>query len=803
MESKLVVTIVTIILIFCFVSIVVFKPSRYKPMALLLLPVIIVCIVYIFTRKPNYSHTKTAQYRQPEQEKVNKYIQENLSPSPGLKIGFVYITYHDLDSIPQDVMENIKKYCRGYYINFYSTQKCEDFIYDYYGPDCMHLYRELKDKHKNLFWAYCILYAKGGYYIDIKSDFQEGHISDKKIDKNGIYSSSDNSLIVSKLMNPLLWDAIVEYIFYKSSSLISIPIENKLSENIVWMDDPDDSIQKLSRIHNKLDKINKDKIDIPILFINLDKSTDRLKYINEQLEGVSKPVVRVPGVMIKEKDMYKYTRKSEKNVIGCYLAHVDAMKELIKRGWDRALIIEDDACFKLSNRWPNKLSELKYPAWLSQGCTAYIIDSYTAIDFISYSEGRRDFIDGVDTVMNKRYGDNTMNTWTEYVYNGWANYPYIYPSGNIFQTTIAGHDSRYADCERSIFIINSLSRFISYISIFPSGDVVKEYSKPILKLIIKTHFYNSDLHTILNNYKDHKIELYYTNPNNILNLKLIKNIKVFDISYSNINENSSEIYIHNKNYGEYEGNIGFTKSGITTIITTAPHKAIPSPKFIEQTIRSLEKVPLFRDSHVIIGFDGCQVINKDLHKKCTQEFSCELYNTYKNNVKKIAHMYLPWVTFVELPERGCLSTLLFNCMTKVDTEFVNVMQQDLPIIKGFNAPKIINIMKNNITMDLVRYSDKGNKIHEDYTKKECKNTLPQVNITLDGINFSQCSQWSDQNHIAKLEHYKYLVWTKTNPLSFMEDQLMCYPVGNNYKRIWYLGDINDGYYSDHTDGRNV
>jgi hypothetical protein len=280
--------------------------------------------------------------------------------------------------------------------------------------------------------------------------------------------------------------------------------------------------------------------------------------------------------------------------------------------------------------------------------------------------------------------------------------------------------------------------------------------------------------------------------------------------HNNINEvivNSRKLSlaqdpIHNKNYGEYEGNIGFTKSGITTIIITAPHKAIPSPKFIEQTIRSLEKVPLFRDSHVIIGFDGCQVINKDLHKKCTQEFSCELYNTYKNNVKKIAHMYLPRVTFVELPERGCLTTLLFNCMTKVDTEFVNVMQQDLPIIKGFNALKIVDIMKNNITMDLVRYSHMGNKYHEDYTKKECKNTLPQVNITLDGINFSQCSQWSDQNHIAKLEHYKYLVWKKTNPLSFMEDQLMCYPVGNNYKRIWYLGDINDGHYSDHTDGRN-
>jgi hypothetical protein len=36
----------------------------------------------------------------------------------------------------------------------------------------------------------------------------------------------------------------------------------------------------------------------------------------------------------------------------------------------------------------------------------------------------------------------------------------------------------------------------------------------------------------------------------------------------------------------------------------------------------------------------------------------------------------------------------------------------------------------------------------------------------------------------------------------MEHDLFCYPVNNNYKKIWYLGDKDD-YFCEHTDGRNT
>jgi len=52
-----------------------------------------------------------------------------------------------------------------------------------------------------------------------------------------------------------------------------------------------------------------------------------------------------------------------------------------------------------------------------------------------------------------------------------------------------------------------------------------------------------------------------------------------------------------------------------------------------------------------------------------------------------------------------------------------------------------------------------------------------------------------------MEHYIDIVWPTTKPYSFMEHQIQCYPVENEYYKIWYLGEPTDGEYIVHTDGR--
>ena len=247
-------------------------------------------------------------------------------------------------------------------------------------------------------------------------------------------------------------------------------------------------------------------------------------------------------------------------------------------------------------------------------------------------------------------------------------------------------------------------------------------------------------------------------------------------------------------YGEqYPGDL---IPGITTIITTAPQPSIPSSRIIMETVKSLDAVPFLRDSSIIIGFDGNGVLRPGLDSKCTSEFSETAYNEYKENVKKAATAALPHVTFVEMEERSCLTGLLYRCMRDVNTEFVNVMQQDLMIVKTFDARKIIDIMSRKSDMSLVRYSLGTNRFHEDYAESVCGGILPSKSIIEDGVLFTVCSQWSDNNHIAKTKHYREVVWPGTKPLSFMEHDLVCYK-----ESIWYIGDIDDGFYVEHLDGR--
>ena len=222
----------------------------------------------------------------------------------------------------------------------------------------------------------------------------------------------------------------------------------------------DSFCQRLDSVHKDLtkNKINISKIDLPVLYINMDKSKDRRRSIEDQLDGIQYPLVRIPGVVVSDADMRKYRKGSKKSVAGCYLAHINAMLEMLDRNWDRALIIEDDACFRLSEQWPYSLSELDSPSWLSQGTTGYIIDRSTARDFTEWSRDMVDYTSGVDTRMTTRYGDNMLNTWRRNNVNGWSIYPYIYPLVLDFQSEIQNRNKKYAneECNRALNIIDIL-----------------------------------------------------------------------------------------------------------------------------------------------------------------------------------------------------------------------------------------------------------------------------------------------------------------------------------------------------------
>ena len=112
------------------------------------------------------------------------------------------------------------------------------------------------------------------------------------------------------------------------------------------------------------------KIDIPVYYINMDKSVNRRKFMEKQFKllNINSPV-RIPGVPGNSLDnilfgvyedisySIEYTDLSPAEV-GCTLSHLKAIKTAYDNNENNALILEDDVCFSLVPFWYEKLSDV-------------------------------------------------------------------------------------------------------------------------------------------------------------------------------------------------------------------------------------------------------------------------------------------------------------------------------------------------------------------------------------------------------------------------------------------------------------
>ena len=158
--------------------------------------------------KDNYIGTKD-HYSQQTEPLIFSKKDTNYIPK------VVYMTYHDIDSVPQYVFDNINKYCSGYEVKIYNDNMCLEFLEKYYGKEAVEIFNNMENgAHKADFWRYCILYVFGGYYFDIKTDFQThiNNIFDSKKEKTWYTVKAGdaifNGIIVTPPHNPVILDAI-------------------------------------------------------------------------------------------------------------------------------------------------------------------------------------------------------------------------------------------------------------------------------------------------------------------------------------------------------------------------------------------------------------------------------------------------------------------------------------------------------------------------------------------------------------------------------------------------------------------
>jgi len=106
------------------------------------------------------------------------------------------------------------------------------------------------------------------------------------------------------------------------------------------------------------------KINIPILYINLDTSLERNRYIQAQIDFYNlQNITRISGIdgrkklndNIKEGNIdgieYKNYSGNKFTELGCLLSHIKAIKHAYDNNYNEALIVEDDCYFGLMPCW--------------------------------------------------------------------------------------------------------------------------------------------------------------------------------------------------------------------------------------------------------------------------------------------------------------------------------------------------------------------------------------------------------------------------------------------------------------------
>jgi hypothetical protein len=141
-----------------------------------------------------------------------------------------------------------------------------------------------------------------------------------------------------------------------------------------------DSIQFKKRYKNFLKKTKNidpgNKIDIPVFYINMDKSTDRNKHMIKQFNEYNvQDYTRIPAINGRVLDNmtdttftvngdptpYKLVNTSstkEPAYIGCTLSHLYAAKMIVDKKLPYALVLEDDMHFGLVKTWKKPLSQI-------------------------------------------------------------------------------------------------------------------------------------------------------------------------------------------------------------------------------------------------------------------------------------------------------------------------------------------------------------------------------------------------------------------------------------------------------------
>lgn len=222
---------------------------------------------------------------------------------------------------------------------------------------------------------------------------------------------------------------------------------------------------------------------------------------------------------------------------------------------------------------------------------------------------------------------------------------------------------------------------------------------------------------------------------------------------------------------------------LSVIITASYIKSHPSIIFIRQVIESLKFINITSEP-VILAHD----------------YSSEpLYLEYLQNLRDyIADK--PNISIVIREIHGYLTGNVRNALEYIKTDYVLILQHDLPFIREFDIYKVIEDMKANPLLKHVRFNKRANiKVLFD-----AQNNLFGKQENGQNYFYTRTPCWSDQNHLCETAYYRDIIMKECKNAKFMEhiliDKIKNEEIHKKYG-TYLFGPLDEPAYISHTDAR--
>ncbi len=242
---------------------------------------------------------------------------------------------------------------------------------------------------------------------------------------------------------------------------------------------------------------------------------------------------------------------------------------------------------------------------------------------------------------------------------------------------------------------------------------------------------------------------------------------------------------------------------ITVITTTNPIPSIPDTKHLYLSQTSIFRIPAFAKCKKIIVFDGIQK---------GYESRNEEYEKYKQNV---IHLTKTDPLFANTKLVFCsswvhIASAIKEALKHVTTPYLFIHQHDFVLQKDFDLNGVIASMEINPHIKHVRLSK---------WPTNTSNTHPKwdgpVDRVLEGKSFVPLSRtfaWSDYEHVTRKDYYLDFVLPKCGQGAMewvlhpaLKASIEKHGLDEGHKPFgtYLYGDLNDGFYIYHADGRGV